>query len=199
MNQKLLSFSFYYIINMVVKMIKKNKKLLLSIIDPNGTIEPSYFTIETNQQHCAILRNYIRNKSNDQNLKDDLEWIDKMAPRNKLIETRLNVLVQLFIKNGYMILVDATDYRNAYQINTKHKGWIYLPSDIENLTLPHKQALNFLSNEIVVDRSYGKKPLDPNKITYSWLKVGHYENNEFIELGEFDQVMEHINQNFKTR
>lgn len=184
-------------------MIDKNKKLMAIIVDPMGQIECLYLDDYPDYVHFQALRNYIKNKTISFSLKYDLDLADKKTSNGKNIETNLDKLTKIFTKNGYMLMIDSTDYRNAYQNGENHNGWISLPCEIENLTSEQSQILNELSNDIMINRTSENINTNLNKIPFFNLSVNYYEKigkEEYLhEIGQFDYVIEEILSESKTR
>lgn len=183
-------------------MIDKSKKLMAMIVDPVGQVECLYFDDYPDYVHFQALRNYIKNKSISFSLKYDLDLTDKSQSDGKNIETRLDKLVKIFIKNGYMLLVDSTDYRNAYQNGENHSGWISLPTEIGNLPDEQKFVLEELSNEIMIERTTENTNQNPNKIPFFTLPVNYYDKYKkdiTPEIGQFDEIITQIREETKHR
>lgn len=163
---------------------------MLLIVDPQGNINDNYFEDRPDNLHYKIYRNYINNISIDFSLKYDLALADKKAKeQGRGVEIRLNELMKIFVKNGYMILMDTTDYRQ-YKTGEKHYGGVVLPTTMDYLSNTHKQTLNQISSEIIVDATCQYKNID--KIVYFQLSVFYYDKNlkEISEVSpDFNEVL----------
>lgn len=178
-------------------MIDTNKKFMLLIVDANGNMDDNYFEDRPDNVHYKIFRDYINNKSIDFSLKYDLKQADKKSREQGLgIETRLYELMKIFLKNGYMLLQDNTDYRQ-YADSKKHVGYMAIPTDMDHLSDIHKQVLNQLSNEIIIDKVCEYKNMD--KIVYFELPVFCYnkETKEMNSIADFNEVIYELNNQFK--
>lgn len=174
----------------VIIVIDKNKKLMLIIVDPMGECDVNYFKDE-DSYHFKILREYINNKSIGISLKFDLNRADQ---EKQQLEDNLYELTKIFNKNGYMLFYDTTDYRQ-YREDKKHSGHIALPTDIEHLSEVHKQVLQQISNEIIVDNVCTYKKTD--KIVFHKLPIFYYDKyeKEMKETGQsLDEILMNSNQ-----
>lgn len=174
------------------KVIDTNKRLKLIIVDPQGNMDVNYYEDYPYEQvHFQLLRNYINNKSLSFSLKYDLKNADKLYREEMVqsemvtrsnIESRVFPLIKLFNKNGYMLFLNMTDYKN-YNNAKLHTGIVNLPIDIEHLSETHKQILKKLSNEIIVDPTLSSPKTD--KLFFSKLPVTYYDKGtkEIYETG----------------
>lgn len=195
--------------------IDKTKNLAAIIINPEGYINSYYYDNISNYQHYQIFRNYIYNVSKDTALQDELQMLDVAFREEKAqaekqgiqlkgtIETNRARLATLLSKHGYIVLLDATDYKNGSVENKKHSGVLSLPTNIENLSDQHKYILEELADETIIDKSGEPRNKSLDKITFFTLQVSNYNGGEINELpptiGEFDAMIEKMREESKRR